>query len=284
MAVYTIKKGDTLWDVAKRNPSPGKTITQRVREIAEASGIKNANRLKIGQNITIPGGKETTVDIPTPRMRPEPKPAAPLEGVPPGVGANRAAIEASRQDGSMGGAFTSAAPSIMADNYPAGAGGARPDPTRRPWLAPRPPPPMPLEGTAQTSQGQSATASGIIPALLEGGATTSQGMGATASGEMQSVPMDPGMDVTGLIQEVSPEERGLQGGAMPLPIGPEAMDPMIAQQLQAVPQEPAVIGPQFTTEGFAPTPMAGADPELQAIMNDPARRQMMMQMLMQGGM
>lgn len=281
MATYQIRAGDNLWKIAKANPAPGKTITERIREIAAASGIKDANKVKPGQVLTIPGGKETTVDIPNPRPRPEPPAPPRLEGAPPGVGANRAAVEASRQDGSMGSAFTSAAPSIMADSYPAGAGGARPDPTRRPWPAPQPPPfTSPVMGRPETP-----APTGLPAAPLE-----TQVMGRPETPAPTGLPMSdilmeegPGMNADGLIREVSPEERGLQGGGMAMPMSPQAMDPMIAQQLQAMPQEPAVIGPQFTQDGFAPTPMGGADPELQAIMNDPARRQMMMQMLMQGG-
>lgn len=272
MAVYTIKKGDTLWDVAKRNPVPGKSVTQRVREIAEASGIKNANRLKVGQNITIPGGKETTVDIPNPRMRPEPKPPAPRQGVPPGVGANRGAMEAARQDGSMASAFTSAAPGVMADSYPAGAGGARPDPTRRPWPAPSPPPfTSPVMGRPEVP-----APTGLPAAPLE-----TEVMGRPETPAPTGLPMSdilmqegPGMNADGLIREVSPEERMLQGQPMPMPTMDGPMDPMIADQLTASP-EPAIIGPQFTNEQFSPTPAGNLDP---------MQRQMLIDALMRGQM
>lgn len=258
MASYQVKQGQSLWTIAKANPLPGVSVTERIRQIAAASGIKNANKIKAGQVITIPGGKETTVDIPNPRMRPEPKPPAPRQGVPPGVGANRAAMEASRQDGSMASAFTSAAPGVMADSYPAGAGGARPDPTRRPWPAPSPPPfTSPVMGRPETP-----APTGLPAAPLETEVMSRPETPAPTGLPMSEILMQegPGMNADGLIRDVSPEERGLQGQPMPLPMSPEAMDPMIAQQLQAIPQEPAIIGPQFTDETFSPTPGGNLDP------------------------
>lgn len=291
MARYQVKPGQTLWEIAKANPIPGKTVTETIKIIADASGIKNANKIKAGQVITIPGGEETTVDIPLPRMRPEPAPAPippKLEGAPPGVGANQAAMEASRQDGSFGGAFTSGAKGVGDPGYPAGAGGARPDPTRRPWLAPSPPPPVRLQGGATTSAGASAMATGEIgPPPLQ-----TEVMGRPETPAPTGLPMSdvlmeegPGMNNDGLIRPVSPEEQALQGGAMPLPLSPQAMDPMIAEQLSAgPPMEENVIGPQFNSSSFGPSPQGGMDPAIQAIMNDPARRQMMIDALMRGGM
>jgi len=94
----------------------------------------------------------------------------------------------------------------------------------------------------------------------------------------------PGMNNDGLIRPVSPEERALQGRPMPLPLSPQAMDPMIAEQLSAgPPMEENVIGPQFNSGSFGPSPQAGMDPAIQAIMADPARRKMMIDALMRGG-
>jgi LysM repeat protein len=56
---YKVKKGDTLWDLAKQNNTT-------VDAIVKSSGIKNANKLSIGQEIVIPGKQETTpVTMPT---------------------------------------------------------------------------------------------------------------------------------------------------------------------------------------------------------------------------
>lgn len=48
---YTVKKGDTLWAIAKEY---GKTV----RELAEYNGIGNPNLIYVGQKIKIPGTKE----------------------------------------------------------------------------------------------------------------------------------------------------------------------------------------------------------------------------------
>lgn len=45
---YTVQKGDTLWDLARKN---GTTV----EAIAQASGISNPNKIGIGQQLVIPG-------------------------------------------------------------------------------------------------------------------------------------------------------------------------------------------------------------------------------------
>jgi membrane-bound lytic murein transglycosylase D len=49
---YTVKKGDTLWDIAKKF----KTTPQK---IAEANGLKRKNYLETGQKLKIPNGIDT---------------------------------------------------------------------------------------------------------------------------------------------------------------------------------------------------------------------------------
>lgn len=48
---YTVRSGDTLWEIAQRELGDG----ARWQEIAQASGITDPNRLQIGQQLTIPG-------------------------------------------------------------------------------------------------------------------------------------------------------------------------------------------------------------------------------------
>jgi LysM repeat protein len=60
----TVKKGDSLWNIAERELGDGK----RFREIADVNSIANPNRLKIGQVLTVPGREPVTV--PDPNMRP----------------------------------------------------------------------------------------------------------------------------------------------------------------------------------------------------------------------
>lgn len=74
-----VQKGDTLWKLAKKHLGDGSLYT----EIAAANGIKNANKLSVGKKLIIPTDEPAP---PTPREKPK---AAPVEGVPPGVGANK---------------------------------------------------------------------------------------------------------------------------------------------------------------------------------------------------
>lgn len=48
MPSYAIKKGDTLWGLARQNNTS-------VNAIAKANGIKDPNKIKAGQRITLPG-------------------------------------------------------------------------------------------------------------------------------------------------------------------------------------------------------------------------------------
>jgi 5'-nucleotidase len=49
-STYTIAKGDTLWSIAKREYGNG----QRWKDIAEANPGINPNKLRVGQQITLP--------------------------------------------------------------------------------------------------------------------------------------------------------------------------------------------------------------------------------------
>lgn len=62
---YTVRKGDTLSAIAKRFYGDDKPAT--VRRIQKANGIKNADRIAIGQTLTI--------DLPAKDPKPQPKPA-----------------------------------------------------------------------------------------------------------------------------------------------------------------------------------------------------------------
>jgi hypothetical protein len=76
MATYTVKPGDTLWDLAQRY---GTTV----QALAKASGIKNPNRLSIGQKITVPAPASVNVPLPIPRPNPvviQPSATLPIMG------------------------------------------------------------------------------------------------------------------------------------------------------------------------------------------------------------
>lgn len=70
-AQYKIAKGDTLWSISKdvlteqlgRKPSNSE-INDIYRKIAEANGIQDANKLKLGQSLTIPQGTAERAAMP----------------------------------------------------------------------------------------------------------------------------------------------------------------------------------------------------------------------------
>lgn len=53
MSGYTVERGDTLSDIATKH---GTTV----RELVEANGIRNANRIYVGQHLTIPGTSQAS--------------------------------------------------------------------------------------------------------------------------------------------------------------------------------------------------------------------------------
>lgn len=88
---YQIQSGDTLWDIAKA--VYGDPL--RWKEIAKANGIENANRIKPGQTIVLPGTEPTPTPranpkrgVPVPRSKPptiaeRPSQMGPTDAVPP---------------------------------------------------------------------------------------------------------------------------------------------------------------------------------------------------------
>ncbi|MGC9004616.1 MAG: LysM peptidoglycan-binding domain-containing protein [bacterium] len=61
--IYEVKKGDTLWDIARRFGCP-------VEEIVKSNNIKMDKKLQIGEKLRIPlkGNKEKSVESPTPKQ------------------------------------------------------------------------------------------------------------------------------------------------------------------------------------------------------------------------
>jgi len=49
-ATYTVAKGDTLWSIAKKTYGDG----NRWKEIADANGITDAKKLRVGQELVLP--------------------------------------------------------------------------------------------------------------------------------------------------------------------------------------------------------------------------------------
>jgi len=66
---YTVNKGDTLSALAK-------TYGVSIADIAKASGVKNPNKLQIGQKLVIPG-KTPVAPVPLPRPAPKSATSAP---------------------------------------------------------------------------------------------------------------------------------------------------------------------------------------------------------------
>jgi LysM repeat protein len=66
MAQIRVNPGDSLWRIAKANPDPRQTVTERIRAIAAANGISDPNKIKPGQMLIIPDAQQ----VPLPRSRP----------------------------------------------------------------------------------------------------------------------------------------------------------------------------------------------------------------------
>lgn len=67
---YTVKRGDTVWDLARKNNTT-------VNAIAIANGLRDPSKIRAGQQLTIPS-------VPAPRMRPpamNKKPSGPPAGM-----------------------------------------------------------------------------------------------------------------------------------------------------------------------------------------------------------
>jgi LysM repeat protein len=252
MAQVRVNPGDSLWRIAQANPVPGVTVTERIRQIASASGITDANKIKPGQMLTIPGGKDT----PNPPPRPDPRKLA-----------------AARQTDTRG--------PIPRTNAAARPSPAAPAPQRR-SLSPKTP--AVTEGFKQSFDmasdmnrtrednefwmGDTRPQAGAPPAP----ATPMGNMGPD-SGRMA----DMLMSGAGTADQVS----GLPSDMNPA--FPDSGAETPAADALAPSPTANVIGPQFTPETFAPTPSAGADPQLAALLADPIKRQQVIQALMQPG-
>lgn len=57
MSTYKIKKGDTLWSIAKRVYGDGR----RYKELAEMNGISNPNKIYAGATLSLPGESKTEI-------------------------------------------------------------------------------------------------------------------------------------------------------------------------------------------------------------------------------
>lgn len=57
MSTYKIKKGDTLWSIAKRVYGDG----SKYKELAEMNGISNPNKIYAGATLSLPGENKTEI-------------------------------------------------------------------------------------------------------------------------------------------------------------------------------------------------------------------------------
>lgn len=57
MSTYKIKKGDTLWSIAKRVYGDG----SKYKELAEMNGISNPNKIYAGATLSLPGDNKTEI-------------------------------------------------------------------------------------------------------------------------------------------------------------------------------------------------------------------------------
>lgn len=245
MAQVQVKSGDSLWKIAKANPKPGVSITDRIREIAAASGISDPNAIKPGQVLIVPGGQ----DAPSPRTRPDP-----------------AAISAARQMDTRG-------------PIPRSNAAARPEPMTP---APQPRQLGPVRPQVTPDFRQSMDLANDMNTTRENTEWWQNGEGALRP--QASPPPAPPSNTPpiGNLSEVSMSDALMNPARFPDPM---SMTDTGAETpvADAMTQGPAIIGPQFTPETFAETPSGMGDSELQALLADPQRRQMLIQALMQPG-
>lgn len=50
---YTVKKGDTLWDIAEKYKDAGDDVRQEMYEIANKNGFKVGDHIQPGEKLTI---------------------------------------------------------------------------------------------------------------------------------------------------------------------------------------------------------------------------------------
>ncbi|WJH29621.1 LysM peptidoglycan-binding domain-containing protein [Paenibacillus sp. CC-CFT742] len=62
---YTVKKGDTLWTIAKTN---GTTVA----EMQKLNRLKNVNVLQVGQKLKLPEKPSTGSEVPQKKRKPDP--------------------------------------------------------------------------------------------------------------------------------------------------------------------------------------------------------------------
>jgi hypothetical protein len=272
MATVKLKRGDNLTRIAKRFPSPGKSLNQRIAEIAAANGITNANKVREGQPLVIPGGMDSPVATPPVMPTAGAMPAAPPQPIDTRI-EDVGGMRSGRMDADLAQRQQTIADALM--NSPNSPGAVQ------------------NRGTsAMASTGQYAPqdippvpgADFNVPSLLPDSPDIAT--------ELMRPPPQSADQVTGLpdamnigsgksllgeyAPDVLPRENLLTDiGAYPVP-DPGTNDYSF---------DAMSIGPTtgFGAGQFGPTPAGGADPELMAIMNDPVRRQQMIQMLMAQG-
>lgn len=234
---YRVKSGDSLWRIAKANPVPGQTITERIRAIAAASGITDPNKIKPGQVIIVPGGKEP----PTPRARPDP-------------------VELSRRR------------QMDTRGAMPRPGGARPE------REPRAMPAAPQRSLIERGRKHPMTVLEQFPEMVDR---------APPVGNLSADSF--GLDMATELMKPDFAQAGPGGAASQVAQLPPGMDtasfPADLPATEALAPSPTanVIGPQFNETSFGATPQGMADPALAAILDDPIKRQMMMQALLQPG-
>ena len=145
MGGYTVRRGDNLTAIGKR-------FGVSASEIARANGIRNPNRIGVGQQLMIPGMAEAPqVDMPNPRPRPAREVAMPTPRMRPGPRQAQIDLYRAMQERSVDGRVYNVDPQIVNPPRPAPQPQQRATPQPSPQAARRPAPaPAQVESTTGT--------------------------------------------------------------------------------------------------------------------------------------
>jgi LysM repeat protein len=125
MGGYTVRRGDNLTAIGKR-------FGVSASEIARANGIRNPNRIGVGQQLMIPGMAEAPqVDMPNPRPRPAREVAMPTPRMRPGPRQAQIDLYRAMQERSVDGRVYNVDPQIVNPPRPAPQPQTVPQPTAR---------------------------------------------------------------------------------------------------------------------------------------------------------
>jgi LysM repeat protein len=68
---YTVKKGDTLWGILAKAGFSAKEIPTLIKQVVSENGLKDANKIQVGQELKLPQREENKTDAKTAEVKSE---------------------------------------------------------------------------------------------------------------------------------------------------------------------------------------------------------------------